>query len=72
MGSNKNLIDDQLEPMFKATDDEMQQIWATNGVFDWKNQTQMQEVYQMFLKRSCAQAAPVWTSNQKGEMPPLQ
>ena len=61
MGCNKNLTDDQLEAMFTAIDEEMH----------WQNQTQMQEVYQIFLKRICYQAAPVWTSNQKGEMPPL-
>ena len=72
MSCNKNLNDDQLEAMFTATDEEMWADWATNGMFYWKNQTQMQKMYQIFLKRSYAQAAPVWIPNQKGEMPPLQ
>ena len=29
----------------------------------------MQEVYQIFLQRSCVQATPLWTSHQKGESP---
>ena len=45
--------------------------WATIGMFYWNNQTQMQKLHQIFLKRSYAQAAPVWILNQKGEMPPL-
>ena len=34
-------------------------------MFDWKNQTQMQEVYQIILQRNCPQATSLWTSHQK-------
>ena len=58
----KDLTDDQVEAMFTAIDEEMRQTEQTNGMFDWNNQTQMQEVYQIFLKQICTQAAPVRTS----------
>ena len=72
MGCNKNLTDDQLEAMFTEIDEKMWQIEQTNGIFHSKNQTQMQEVYQIFLKRSCTQSIPLRTSHQKREIPPLQ
>ena len=45
--------------------------WTTDGVFNWKNPTQMQEVYQIFLQRSYAQVTPLWTFHEKEDIPPL-
>ena len=49
MGCNDTLTDDQLEVMFTVTDEEMRHIGQIDGMFDRKNQTKMQEVYQILL-----------------------
>ena len=45
--------------------------WATDGMFDQKNQPQMQEMYKIFFQRSCSKATGLWASHKTGEMPPL-
>ena len=58
-----NNIDAQLEAVFVTTD------WATDRVLSRKNPTQMQEVYQTFIQRSCAPETPLRTSHQNRELP---
>ena len=70
MGCNKNLTDDQLEVMFTASDEEMLKIEQPMEYLIGKTKHKMQEVYQIFLKQSCTQAALLWTSNQKREKSP--
>ena len=57
MGCNKDLSSDQLEAMFTASDEEMLKIEQPMECLIEKTKHKMQEVYQIFLKQSCAQAA---------------
>ena len=72
MGCNKHLTDDQLEAMFTATDEEMWQIEQSMECLIERIKHKCKRCTRIFFKQRCAEAAPVWTSNQKGEMPPLQ
>ena len=74
MGCNKNLTDDQLEAMFIATDEEMQQTEQPMECLIERTKHKCKICTRFFSNKTvhCAQGAPVWTSNRKKEMPSLQ
>ena len=72
MGCNKNLTKDQLEAMFTATDEEIQKIEQSMECLMERTKHKCKSCTRFFPKRSYAQAASLWSSNQKGKIPPLQ